>query len=198
MAVTLLDAVLLQKFTLIFSIVFIIACIYGVLNITGFLGKSKGIQAIISVIAGLFVLVVPSVALLIAFIIPWFTFIFIFIIFLLVTYKLFGASDADIKAYLIGDKTIGWLVFIVFLIVLFAGLGQVYGQSLLSGSAIQPSITTEGKFATTSGNFTPGQTATPDYSQNLAATLFHPKMLGMGFILLVAVLTIAILAKDPS
>jgi hypothetical protein len=43
---------------------------------------------------------------------------------------------------------------------------------------------------------TPGSTATSDFTQNLYNTIFHPKVLGMLFLMVIATVTIAFLAKS--
>src|SRR3989304_4291879 len=102
------------------------------------MGKSPGMQFLLALIVGLFFIFVPALTDLISFIIPWMTFFFIFVVFLLIAYKLFGASDADILGVLKADSTIAWVIFIIFALIIVVGFSQVYGQRLLTGSSPSP------------------------------------------------------------
>ncbi|HLC46421.1 MAG TPA: hypothetical protein VJI75_01640 [Candidatus Nanoarchaeia archaeon] len=185
---TILDAGLLQNFSIFFSFVFVIAIVYGILTFTKVFGESKGLQVLIAFIVGLMVLLVPDVNRLITTMVPWFTTFFVFILFLLIAYKIFGATDADIMGALKENSTIVWVVGIVFVVILIGSFGSVYGQKFLAG---QQDITS-GSAAGSEG------TGTPDYSSNVAATFFHPKVLGMLFILILGVFTVAILAVNTA
>ncbi len=193
--VTLLDATLLKQFSVIFSIIFVIVVVFGVLQFTKFMGKSPGMQFLLALIVGLFVIFVPALTDLISFIIPWMTFFFIFVVFLLIAYKLFGASDADILGVLKADSTIAWVIFIIFALIIVVGFSQVYGQRLLTGSSQSP---TENEVYPYDVNGQPVEdfsSTSSDFQKNFRATMFHPRVLGTIFILVVAVLTVAILSR---
>ena len=185
--VTVLDAGLLQNFSVIFSFIFVIAIVYGIFSLIGLFGESKGLQILIAFIIGLMVIIIPEVNKLITTMVPWFTLFFIFILFLLVAYKIFGATDADIMGALRGNTAIVWFIGIIFVIIVLASFGAVYGQRLLPVTSNETAAGIEGSGGETG-------TGTVDYRQNVAATFFHPKVLGMLFILILGIFTVAILA----
>ena len=190
---TLLDIGILTSLTPIFSLLFVIAVVFGVLSMTKLFGDNKGLHILIAFILGVMVLMVPDVSRLIATMMPWFTFFFIFVIFLLVIYKMFGATDADIAGVLKADSTIGWIVLIICLVIVAGSAGVIYGPSALKAGRGEVSDVD----VTAIDGAAAGRTDTGSYYGNLGATLFHPKVLGFILIALISVLTIAILAMKP-
>lgn len=182
--VTILDSGLLEHFTIIFSLVFVIAIVYGVFQMGKIFGDNKGLHALVALIIGLLVIMVPDITKIIAVMVPWFTLLFIFILLLIVAYKIFGATDEDVLSVLKLDNVVIWVIIIIAIVIVIASFSNVYGQKLLS----------QGGNETTATSTSDGGTATSSYGQNVSATFFHPKVLGMIFILLVAMFTIALLA----
>jgi hypothetical protein len=195
--VTLLQSGILEAILPIFSLLFVMAVVFGILSVTKLFGDSKGLHILIAFILGIMVLLMPRVTALISVMMPWFTFFFIFIIFLLITYKLFGATDADIAGVLKADRTIGWIVLIICLVIGAGAAAKVYGQTLLDEGIgeqveiIAPDGTT---LEVTQGT---GTTVKGSYSENLSAAIFHPKILGFGLLMLIAVLAMAVMAMEP-
>src|SRR3989344_1154605 len=181
--VTVLESGLLENFTIIFSLVFVIAIVYGVFQMGKVFGDNKGLHALIALIVGLLVIMVPDITKIIAVMIPWFTLLFIFILFLILAYKIFGASDEDVLSVLKVDHVTIWVIIIIAIVIVIASFSNVYGQKLLESPGGNDT-----RVASDVG------TATGSFSQNVGATFFHPKVLGMIFILLVAVFTISLLA----
>ena len=105
-------------------------------------------------------------------------------ILLLLIYQTLGATEKDILNALKTDKTIQWTVFGIALLILFAGFGHVLGQKALSVTQSEDTTTV----------VTEGGVATGSYSQNVAATIFDPKVLGMVFIFLIAIFAVAFLS----
>lgn len=196
---TLLDATILKNFTQIFSMVLVIAIVYGILQTTKALGENRGIHILIAFIIGLLVLLIPDVSSLIGGMIPWFTLFFIFILFVLVSYKIFGVTDSDIASYMKADRTLGWVILIVCIVIVIGAFSNVYGQRFVPLTGAGDSGTAD-VVESTAGTAIGGEArdvATTSFSGNLAATFFHPKVLGIIFIFLVGVFTIAILAMEP-
>lgn len=175
---------LLQYFSVIFTFLLVMIFIYAVMEWTKMFGSSKGIHLIIGLIFGVFAIMIPDITKLISVMIPWFVLLFIFSLLIIMAYKIFGASDDDILGALKGDRTIIWVVIIVSIIIVIASFSTVYGQRLLSSDATDD---------TTASDEGPTSTTTSSFSHNIGATFFHPKVIGLIFIFLVAVFTIAIL-----
>ncbi len=197
--VTLLQSGILEAILPIFSLLFVMAVVFGVLSVTKLFGDNKGLHALLAFILGIMVLLVPRVTDLIATMMPWFTFFFIFVIFLLITYKIFGATDADIAGVLKADRTIGWIILIICLIIGAGAAAKVYGQTLLdegrSGETVDRVIGPDGtELEVVQG---PGSSASGDYASNVRAAIFHPKILGFGLLMLIAVLAMSVMAMEP-
>jgi len=116
--------------------------------------------------------------------IPWFVIVFIFFILMLLIFQIFGASEKDIFSYLKGDKSISWVIIGISLIILFAAIGNVFGQS------IGPYLDEAGNETVIGGE---ASVATGSFEQNIFATMFHPKVLGFGVIFIIMIFAIALL-----
>lgn len=180
--VTILESGLLEHFTIIFSLIFVIAIVYGIFQMGKIFGDNKGLHALIALVVGLLVIMVPDITNLISVMIPWFVLLFIFILFLLVAYKIFGATDEDIMSVLKVDNVVIWVIVIIAIVIVVASFSTVYGQKLLERPGVNATPTAQ------------EGTATGSFAQNVGATFFHPKVLGLIFVLAVAVFTIALLA----
>ncbi|PIN86589.1 hypothetical protein COV19_03660 [Candidatus Woesearchaeota archaeon CG10_big_fil_rev_8_21_14_0_10_44_13] len=162
--------------------------VYAVMQWTKMFGESKGLHMLIGLILGFFVIMIPDITELISIMIPWFVLLFIFILLMIMAYKIFGASDDDVLSALkSSDKMIIYVIVIVGIIIVIASFSSVYGQKFLSGSGKTGDGTATGT----------GSTTTSDFSKNIGATFFHPKVIGLIFIFLVAAFTIALLATVP-
>lgn len=190
--VTLLDSGLLGTLAPILSLLFVMAVVFGVLSMTKLFGDNKGIHILIAFILGVLVLLMPNVNQVIMTMMPWFTFLFIFIVFLLLIYKIFGATDSDISGFLKAERTVGWLIVIVALIIVGGSLAKVYGEKLLP---VTTGPGTEG--VAVEGVAGAPSTTTGTFGGNLAAAFFHPKILGFGLIMLIAVFAMAVMSMEP-
>ncbi|MBI2147758.1 hypothetical protein HYU19_04775 [Candidatus Woesearchaeota archaeon] len=197
---TLLDAAVLENFTQIFSFLLVVVIVYGLLQMTKALGENKGIHILIAFFGGLLTLLIPDVSAIIGVMIPWLTLFFIFCFFIIVAYKIFGATDSDIAGYLKADRSLGWIIFIVCLVIIIWAFSTVYGQRLVP-------ITTGGQPEVIDGTAVPGPggavgggvpVAGTNFQNNLAATFFHPKVLGIILIFLIGVFTIGLLAMETT
>ena len=210
---TVLDIGILENFSIVFAMVLVIAIVYGLLQFTKAFGGSKGLHILIAFIIGLLLVLTPDVTKIISTMIPWFTLLFIFIVFLLMAYKIFGATDADISGVLRTDRTIVWVVIIIAIVIVIGSFSTVYGQRFLrqtvpgapvpatpsTGTPSHPSYGAPAAPAQVAGMGVVTQpTATTSFSGNLAATFFHPKILGLIFLFLVAVFTVAIIAIETT
>ena len=183
---TFLEVGLLQYFSIIFPAILVFVIVYAILNKTKILGENIGIQAFVAIALAFLVLLSEDVISLINFISPWFVVFFIFLILILIVFKIMGASDENISNVITKDKTIQWTLVVICLIIAGAALSSVYGQRLLPSSRVAANITEEALV----------DTATVSFEQNVANVFFHPKVLGLMFIFLVAIFTIALLTKE--
>ena len=163
---TFLDVTGLQYFSNFFVFIFVWLAIYAILGYTKILGENKGIQIILGLVVALLVILSPIATGAIAFISPWFALVFVFLIFIMMALKVFGASTADLADS--GQLKVAFLAFI-FLILIVGIFAYIREQAAIpSGEEI-------------------------DY-QKTTSIIFHPKVLGIVFVLLIAVFTIVLMA----
>ena len=179
---TFLDLTLFNYFNIIFSVLLIFAVLFAILQKTKILGANLTLNAIISIAVAFMTLLFPDIINLINYVAPWFVLVFIFVILLLLIYQLLGATEKDILSALRSDKTIQWAVFGIALVILFAGFAHIWGEKMLSLQG--PSE--EGQ----------AQEELPGFKQNLYAMLFNPKVLGIVFLFLIAIFTVAFLSSS--
>jgi len=186
---TFLETGLLNYFSIVFPALLVFVLIFALLQKIKILGESKSINALVAIALGFIVLLSENILSLINFAAPWFVIFFIFMVLLLVVFKLMGASDENIASVIRNDKIVQWAIIAISLIIVASALGNVYGQKLLPLTA-EENVTE----AVEDGEIT--SVATTSYRTNVAAVFFHPKMLGLVFLLLVAVFTIALITKE--
>lgn len=163
---TFLDIAGLQQFSIFFVFIFVWLAVYAILTYSKILGDNKGIQIVIGLVIGLLVLFSPIATGTIEYIAPWFAVVFIFVIFATIALRLFGAS---------GIESLGSLrlitVIVIVLILVVGALSYVRQQIIV-----------------------PGENETSvDYGKT-TTILFHPKILGIVFVLIIAIFTIALMA----
>ena len=176
-----LDIGLFEHFEIIFPFLFSVVLVYSLLHKTKFVSDNHSVNGIIGIIVGFMVIFSEKAVLLIKFMTPWFVLLFIFIMLMLMAFKMFGATDEDIRSTLMGgkqddSKAIAYWIIILSIMILVIGLGSVYGPGLTS-------FTEEGD--------------TESFEADAWSAFFHPKVVGLVFISLVGVFTIQLLAGEP-
>lgn len=187
MATPTLELGFLQYFSPIFVFVLVFVIVYAMMQFTKFMGDNKIVHSLIALFIAIIFLFSTAASTVILFIAPWFTIFFIFLIFMIMAYKLFGATDDQIKTVISKWHAGQYFIATIAIIIMLFGLGSGLGQKLLTYT--QPEAGEEGVLAAV-GVVGEGSTATTSYTQNLAATIFNPKVLGMVLILIIASLTI--------
>ena len=170
---TFLDISGLEYFSKFFVFLFVWLVVYALLQYTKVMGEgadktSQGISIILGLIIGLFVLFSPIATGIIEYIAPWFAVIFVFIVLATVVLKMVGASSSDL-----GGTQIKTLIGVIIVIVLIVGSLQYVRDNVSVPGDNETSV---------------------DYSKT-SAVLFHPSILGAIFILVIAIFTVALLAK---
>lgn len=163
---TFLDVTGLQYFSSFFVFIFVWLVVYAILAYTKVVGDSKPIHWIVGLVIALLVLLSPIATGAIAFISPWFALVFVFLIFIMMALKVFGGSAADLADS--GQLKVAFLAFI-FLILVVGVFAYIREQAAIP----------EGEDI--------------DYSKT-TSIIFHPKVLGIVFVLLIAVFTIVLMA----
>jgi len=192
-----LNAELLSKFSIIFSMIFVFAIVFGILQATNLLGKNRGINSIIALVTALMLLFAPNLAQVINVMVPWFVVFLIFIIFTYLIFRFMGASEGDMNFVLKRYKTVLYVVVTISVIIFLGALGKVFFSAETAGqyefgSDERPTVGLN-------GTIVPGDVGGPPGEATFWATFFHPKVLGMIFLLLIAmflIMTMAIPSQD--
>lgn len=206
--VTFLDIGLLGVVSSIFMIILVFVIMYGFLSWTKpFGGQNQGLYALIAFAFAIISMMSRGFITLISTIIPWFfTLIFVgfFILFILM---MFGLKQNDLVAGKTPELRT-WVIILTVVIMLF-GLGAAFGQTTLEAGTGTPNETSLERVEYSSGES--GQiyygddfnndiirtTPSPStsFGDNVMATIFHPKVLGMIVILLVGAFAMFLLTK---
>lgn len=181
---TVLDVGLLGYFNVVFSFILVWTLVFALLQKTKVLGEKAGLNGLIAVAVAFLVSLSDNVVEMIRFMIPWFAIAIIFFVLLILIFMVFGAGEKDIFGYIQKDRSVGWVIIGVVLVIVGASFSNVFGQELLSQAA-------EGGAT----NVTAGGVATGSFQQNIYATLFHPKVLGMIVLFAIAIFAIALLSQ---
>ncbi|MBI4144954.1 hypothetical protein HY493_02000 [Candidatus Woesearchaeota archaeon] len=179
-----LDIGLLQNFSIIFPFLLVLVFVYGVLSMTKIFGDNKGVYAFLAFILAVSTLFSPIAIKTINLMAPWFVLLFIFSIFLLIAYQTFGIKEESILKTITskdhGDTFFYWVLFLVLAI----GLGSL--------SFV---VSEERGFKALAEQNETGAVQQGTEQTGFWQTLFHPKILGMILIMLIAVFTVKQLAS---
>jgi hypothetical protein len=205
-----LDITVLKGFSQVFTFLLVFVIVYGFTSYTKLFGDNKGLQALLGLILGMLTLFSPPLVAVIESVSPWFVTIFIFIALTVVMFKMRGVSDSDIASAVKRQTGLQWTLVIMALIILAFGLSSAFGQTA------GPYLQEQGGTASSSGAVSSGggvvgavsnihggaqvgagSTATSDFKTNLQSSLFHPRMLGMIVVILIALAAVGLLTQVP-
>jgi len=184
--VTVLDLSLLGYFNAIYAVLFVFAILFAILHKTNAISKNASINSIIAISISLMVLISKGLIEVINFMVPWFAITIIFVILLILVFRVFGASENTFSE-LVGQSTIRWAIIGVSLLIFGAAIASVFGQQLLP-------VTAGGEVNTTQMDAT-GNTATGDFEQNIYSILFNQKVLGILILFTVAIFAVILLSS---
>ncbi|MBI2110461.1 hypothetical protein HYT51_01650 [Candidatus Woesearchaeota archaeon] len=161
---TFLDFGLLNFFLPAFTFLFILVLMYAILHKTSWFGNKEGLKWIASLSIAAIATLAGKPKELINFMTPWFVVIFVFLIFMFMILIFLGTKEEE-AWNTVGGKT---LYFIIAVLIVVIGISQVY-----------------------EGVFSPYN---PEQGQTIGGetlrTIFHPRVLGSIFLLVVVAWTI--------
>lgn len=195
---TFLDIGLTSYFGSIFVMLFVFVLLFAILQKSSILGKNKGLHGIMAFCISVMTLFVPGVVTIIGVMTPWFVLLFILFAIFMVILNFMGVSESKITSYMSHDwQVVHWFLFVIALIVFIGAIGTVYGGSLLPYSGANAENASlqlsDGSMKNADGGLTGQTTNTGDFNQNVGRVIFHPKTIGLVFVLIVASLTIRLL-----
>ncbi len=174
-----------------FVAIFVWTATYAALLRTKPFGEQKGLYSLIAFVFALLVFATPDLVRLISIVIPWFFFLMLFATLVMIGIMLVSPDPAKegLKGFwdaLGGSGGVTWVFVVIGGIIIALAAGSVYGDMFLS-------FTTSGQSVQPGGNLTTPSPASDSFKENLAATLFHPAILGFITLILIATFTILFL-----
>ncbi len=171
---TLLDLGLLNYFRPFFTFLLVWIIFYAVLQKIKIFGPSSGINALISFSAAMLFMFTPGVSDMVNIITPWFIVLMVFILLLAGIFMMVGVKES-VVADLFSQDWFVWLIVIVAILFIFG-----FAFTKVFGSSIQKVYAGEGEAS--------------DAVFDVGRVLFHPRILGMLFLLLVVSQAIRLLS----
>jgi hypothetical protein len=184
---TFLDVGLYQHFYVIFPVLLVFVTTFALLQKSKMFGDNKGLHSLIAICIALLMLFSPGVIAVISIMAPWFVLLFIFVLLIILGFKFLGVEDKSILDVVNSWGTIHWFLLFFAIIIFIGAIASVYGSSMLPYSAGGNAVTVDGNTTTSTG----------DFNANVGRTIFHPKVIGLVFILSVATFTIKLIAQGP-
>jgi len=185
-----LDVGLFEHISFIFPFLLVWAMVFGLLSWKKVFGDNNALHGIIAVAISIMFIMSGNAVAILNLASPWFVILFMFIIFVLMAFKIFGVSDDHIISIVTSkdyQHISTWIIIISLIIIVLAG-SSVMGQDLLDKSL------DGGEVAEFSGG---GDVGSSDHQEAWTSTVFHPKVLGFLVVMLIASFTVMQLTKIP-
>jgi len=202
---TFLDLSLFSFFGSVFTFILVWIIVYALLEKTKAFGEDKkGLNGIVAISIAVLVLASKFALGFVNFVVPWFLILVVVVFLILFVFRVFGVSEESFISAGKGKARM-WVITIAVIILLF-GLGSVFGQTALEKGTGTTSNTNGDSSNVDSGNSVGDSsdsavtlegesTDTPSFTTNLYNTLFHPKVLGLLFLLVVGILALVFLTE---
>ncbi len=164
---TILDTSLLLFFRPVFTFLFVFGILYAILSRVPLFGKNSNINIVVALSMAMLFMLTPGVKDVLNIATPWFIFLFIFLILLVLVFMMIGIEEKSVIE-VFSQSWVIWTIGIITIIGIFGyAMSQVYGPSV------------QGLYGTE-------ETAREGVTYDIGRILFHPRMLGVIFILAVA------------
>lgn len=197
--VTFLDISILSGAKAVFAFLLVFCLVYGIMKFTGFLKFSDGMVAIISVSLAFLAILSPQFVRVIEIVTPWYMIMGVSIVFILMVVMIFGSLGDDIgsvKKNMGGSnyRTVVIWIIVISAIIMVSGISQVF----LSGSESEYAINAQGDQVRVNDSGTGGSDISGKGASAFIDSLFHPKMLGLMAVLLIATFAVLLLCKTSA
>lgn len=167
-----IDIGLLSFISPIFVFLFVMVLFFAVLEKTKIFGENKGVNALLSFCVALLFIITTTATELVKILTPWLVMLIIISMIFMVFFLFLGVKP-DTISEAVGKPGFFWPIFIVLLIVLGIALTQVFGPQIAS-------LTQEDQ---------------EGFAKNVAQIIFHPKILSVIILLLIASYAIKVVTK---
>jgi hypothetical protein len=181
-----LDLGLLDTVGVIFPILLVAVVTFAIFSRLEIFGKDRrGLDALVAIILAVLVFLFPIVRDTINMMAPWFVLFFFFLLFLAISYMIFGATTEDLFKVMQNNRVVvTWIL--AFGVIFFLGSLSLsaarHGGIGSSGVTPAPQYDEEGNLMSV---------AEENQQSAFWATIVHPKVLGLALIMLIATVTVA-------
>src|SRR3989338_6231238 len=172
---TVLDVGILQYFVPIFVFMFVTIIMWALLEKVKFFA-SPASNLMIAFLLGVLFILIPELTTVVSLVTPWFVIFIIFLLLLILTFIFMGVKPDFIATIFGGDKpnlVVVWAIIVIFLGIFGYAFTQVYGDQIHDITAGSSQEGTDGELV-----------------QSVGEILFTPKVMGMFFLLLIAVFVV--------
>ena len=173
---TVLDIGILTAIKPVFTFLFVLFIMYAILEKSKLFGSNTGTNLVISLVVAFLFILTPGVSDLINIATPWFFVLFFLILFIVLAFMMVGVKEESVtRAF--HDNWLIWVILIVTIVGIFG-----FAASKVFGPSIQGIY---GNETTREGGF----------QGELGRILFHPRVLGMFFLLSVASIAVRMITQ---
>ncbi len=173
---TILDVGILSYFTPVFVFLFIFAIVFAILEKTRILGKNKGLNSLVAFVIAMLFILTPELIGVVKLSMPWFILLLVLIVFIVVLFLFVGVKAESITEAFERQGVV-WFLVIICIIIFLYGLTEIYGPSVHEIYA---------------GNKTVEE---PSFAKQVGKIIFHPRSLGIIFLLIIIAQAIRIIAR---
>lgn len=179
------DLSLMNILSPIIIFILIWALTYALLTKSKVLGDNQNLNAVISFAVAVLFILIPGTTKFVSIFTPWIMVLFIGIVLLFSLFYFIGWDFKSIQEHL-GAGVIVWTIIIIFLIILFVSLSNIFGEKVAPYSSADSSSTISSTIEGAGGSL----------GSEVKDTLFNPKVLGVIFLLMVAVFAIRLISES--
>lgn len=162
-----LDIGILDYFTPVFVWLLVFGVLFAILEKTKIFGEKSGINSLVAFAISLLFLLTPDLVSIVKVITPWFTILFIFVLMIVLLFLFVGVKEEAV-AGAFSERGMVWIILLIAFVIFGYALTQVYGAQI----------------QTIYGGAEAGEDA--NISQQVGKILFHPRILGMIILLIIA------------
>ncbi|MBM3200685.1 hypothetical protein FJZ53_07125 [Candidatus Woesearchaeota archaeon] len=169
-----LDVGTLNHFVPVSVFLFVFVVFYAILLKTKILGENKGLIALASFVVAILFLMTRSASDFIQITMPWFVVLLVVAMCLMIIFMFLGVKPDTIASAITQEGNV-WIILIILFVLLGLALTKVMGPSIAA--------------------ITQGDTSEAGFMGTVGAIMFHPKILGAMFILLVSAYAVKAVSK---
>ncbi len=171
---SILDIGLFEHFGPLFVFLLVFVFVYGILLKAQPFGDQKSLYGVAALACAFLVLFVPNLTAFVTIAAPFFVVFAILLFLFLFGFMAIGHGE-NMLDYIKGDKVINWGVFVIAIFIVMFVFSQVFGEDIADrGSG-------EGE----------------DLDSSIRDVIFHPKVLGVFFVLVISAFAVLLITQGP-